>query len=256
MNRNKKSFLDLTVREMLQLAWKKKVVLLITILILLFILLSLFSSTFREHFLFDRYGKFQWIGVSAIFAGVGLYFSSILKKEEIRANVLTKNDLDLLKDFRENISSFSALVWKYNNILNDILRFTDQKKFFEENFQAKDSKSEKKEYKKYIETKSNELNDLYFQLMELYPKIYFDLTISFADEAKLVNDSLDKEKKLLDKALKMFETKHNSNDVKMIYNEIVHENNNLIFFARNYVVLVMENKVSSFDSKILDDNKK
>jgi hypothetical protein len=254
--KKKKKVLDLTVREALLLVWQKKVVLLITILILLFISLSLFSSTFREHFLFDRYDKFQWIGVSAIFAGVGLYFSSILKKEEIRANVLTKNDLDLLKDFRENISNFSALVWKYNNVLNEVLQFSRQNNFFEINFNAEFDKKEKKQNRKYYNLKGNELNDMYFQIMELYTKIYFDLTISFDDSAVNVNESLTEIKQLLDNTIKMNEKTQKFDDIQFQYLEIIRANNNLIVAARSYIVLVMENKVSSFNSKIIDNNKK
>ncbi len=252
----KKNFLDLTVREVLLLVWKKKVVLLITILILLFISLSLFSSTFREHFLFDRYDKFQWIGVSAIFAGVGLYFSSILKKEEIRANVLTKNDLDLLKDFRENISNFSALVWKYNNVLNEVLQFSRQNKILEINFNAEFDENEKKQNTEYYNSKGNELNDMYFKIMELYTKIYFDLTISFDDSAVNVNESLTEIKKLLNNTIKMNATTQKLEDIQHQYLKIIRANDNLIVAARSYIVLVMENKVSSFNSKITDNNEK
>lgn len=251
---NREKILDLTIKQVLKLTWKHKVGLMITLLSVIFILLGIFNDAFRERFLFDRYGKFQWIGVSAIFAGVGLLFNSILKKEEIRANILTKNDLELLKDFREKASEFSALIWKYNNVLNDVLNYSKQNRDFEINFNAELDEQEKTQHREYYSLKGKELNDMYFRIMELYTNIYFDLTISFDVAAENVNESLKEIKKLLDNTIEMNDKVQSLNDINMQYKKVIHANDKFTTYAQSYIVLVMENKVSSFDSKIIEDN--
>lgn len=77
------------------------------------------NNEFRSTFLFDRYGKFQWIGVSAIFAGVGLFLSANSKKQEIRANIFAKNELEILQSFRKDCSEFSTLLWEYKTLFKN-----------------------------------------------------------------------------------------------------------------------------------------
>lgn len=81
--------------------------------------LGINSSEFRRTFLFDRYGEFQWIGVSAIFAGVGLFLSANSKNQEIKANIFAKNELEILQSFRKDCSEFSTLLWEYETLFRE-----------------------------------------------------------------------------------------------------------------------------------------
>lgn len=250
MYNNKKNVLELTIKELLVLMWKNKLGILTTILILIFVSLSIYSSAFREHFLFDKYGKFQWIGVSAIAAGIGIYLNAILKKKEVIANTLTKNDLEILSDFRVNVSRISALMWKYNNVLHDLLKYLKSNKDLEDSGLLPDENESQKE-KEYYDSKVKELNDMYFQITELSSKIFFNLVVSFDKTAENVDNSLREITDLLDEAIKMLESGAPYYDINQRYKEIIKANNLLMINARSYIVLVMENKVSSFDSKIL-----
>lgn len=250
MYKNIKSALKLIVKELLVLMWKHKVGIFATILILIFVSLSLYSSTFREHFLFDKYGKFQWIGVSAIAAGTGIYLNAILKREEVRANILTKNDLEILNDFQGNVSHIYTLIWKYNNLLNGMLQNLKSNKDLEDIGVCGDE-NRSSTGREYNVSKVKELNDTYLQIVELKSKIYFNLIISFDPSAENVDNSLRKIIKLLDEAINMVETQETYEHIDQKYKEIFIANETLIFSARSYIVLVMENKVSSFDSEIL-----
>lgn len=117
MGNEKKKFLNLPVREVL-IAMKEwfienKLPAFVYLLIGMSIVLGIFSKSFRDHFLFDRYGKFQWVGVSAIFAGLGLYWNANLKRQEIRANIISKNELDTLTSFNKNSSELIAISKTY-----------------------------------------------------------------------------------------------------------------------------------------------
>mgnify|MGYP004468288151 CR=1 FL=1 len=252
MYKNIKSALKLIVKELLVLMWKNKLGILTTILILIFVSLSIYSSAFREHFLFDKYGKFQWIGVSAIAAGTGIYLNAMLKREEVRANILTRNDLEILNDFRDNVSRISALIWKYNNVLHDLLQNLKSNNVLKKMGSFPDKNNSQKE-QEYYDSIAKELNDTYLQIMELESKIYLNLSISFNQSAENVDNSLRKIIKLLDEAINMVETKDSYEHINQKYKAIIEENKTLILCARSYIVLVMENKVSSFDSKILKD---
>lgn len=92
---------------------KHRWILFMLILIVATSILGFTNSEFRNAFLFDRYGKFQWIGVSAIFAGLGLYWNANLKRQEIRANIILKNELDTLTSFNKNSSELIAISKTY-----------------------------------------------------------------------------------------------------------------------------------------------
>lgn len=79
------------------------------------------NNDFRDAFLFDKNGKFEWIGVSAIFAGVGLYLNAELKRKELKANIISRNELEILENFRQDCSKLNATVRIYSNRLDEIL---------------------------------------------------------------------------------------------------------------------------------------
>lgn len=253
MKENEKNFWNRTVKEVLVVAWKSRIKIFILILFLFSVYLGIFSNTFREYFLFDRYGKFQWIGVSAIFAGFGLYINSILKKEEIRANILSKNDLELLKDFRENVAGFSSLTLKYSSILNEIYMYSIENHVSEIYFKSISNGTEKTADQKYLNKKINEMNKIYFDIKNLQIKVYLGLTISFSDVAENVDHSLKEVDSLLEGAVEMLNIPSAPSDIQKKYREIVRANDVLIFLARSYIVIVMDSKVSSFNSKIIQD---
>lgn len=173
MGNEKKKFLNLTIREVLiaMKDWliKNKVPAFVYFLIGMMIVLGIFSESFREHFLFDQNDKFQWIGVSAIVGGLGIYLNANSKKKEIRANILSKNELEVLANFRQDCSDLSTLIWKYNNEMDKIIDLFKTLDFSVENNMAIDRALK-------IKKQSDVLNDIYFDIKQKNNLVYLDIT--------------------------------------------------------------------------------
>ncbi len=58
---------------------------------------------------YEDNGHFPWVGVSAFLAGIGLILNAMQNRRKFKADLISKSRLELMKEGRKKISSFSAL---------------------------------------------------------------------------------------------------------------------------------------------------
>lgn len=241
MGNDKKKFLNLTIREALiaMKDWliKNKVPAFVYFLIGMMIVLGIFSGSFREHFLFDKYGKFQWIGVSAIVGGLGLYLNASLKKKELRANLISKNELEILENFRHDCSNLNSSMWDYNNKMDELVEFYKKNNtIFDENGDPFGD----------ITSKVTELNNLYANSIKPHVNL-IRLDTSIHDNSEnlaFFKKDLNKLINTLDKVQNNLTPEHYENtNFKDDYQLIVSANNDFLDSAQEYVSVVFNEQV-------------
>ncbi|KAA8439140.1 hypothetical protein FKV75_02385 [Weissella paramesenteroides] len=206
----------------------------IIVAVLIFIL-GIFSQQFRDAFLFDKNGKFEWIGVSAIFAGMGLLVNSKNKKREISANLLSKNKLETLNSFKKDVSEFSALIWQYNNILEPLVERVGLDNFLKDHMNAIDDDDESKTLLEEIREKTNQLNEIYFKLKEKATKIELDISEENDNFSSNVIKQIQKLLIEIERFLQMLNESNNSTtDILKEYKIIIEKNNLLVTYSIEY----------------------
>ena len=183
------------------------------------------NSDFRSAFLFDRYGKFQWIGVSAIFAGVGLYLNANLKRQEIKANIIAKNELEVLESFRHDCSQLSTYAYQMGQIMDDIIY---------------DFQNEKRE--RFYSEKVRELNIIYYKLIQSNNLVKLDSAIN-QNNPVLLNffEDLKRLMDIVEIALTNLEEKNYNEGQKNVYlKRITNANDDFSNSASEYVKIVFE----------------
>lgn len=204
---------------------KHRWILFMLILVVATSILGFINSEFRNAFLFDRYGKFQWIGVSAIFAGVGLYLNANLKRQEIKANIIAKNELEVLGSFRHDCSQLSTYAYQMGHIMDDIIY---------------DFQNENRE--RFYSEKVRELNIIYYKLIQSNNLVKLDSAIN-QNNPVLLNffEDLKRLMDIVERALTNLEEKNYNKGQKNVYlKRITNANDAFSNSASEYVKIVFE----------------
>lgn len=197
------------------------------------------NSDFRSAFLFDRYGQFQWVSVTASFGGIGLFINANAKKQEIRANILSKNELDVLANFRVDCAELSVLIWKYNNKMDGIIDLFKMPTFF------LSVKSIDQRASNIIRESAN-LNTIYHDIKQKYNLVRLDsashtnLNFFRKDLEKLMSE-------LEDALDDLQEDNYKNGQSNEHYDLIVAANNQFIKSSSEYISVIAEeqkNKIS------------
>lgn len=209
------------------------------------------NSDFRSAFLFDRYGEFQWVSVTASFGGIGLFINANAKMQEIRANILSKNKLEMLNSFTEDVSEFSALIWQYNNILEPLVQSIGLDNFLGNHMNAVDEdNTDKSQILNKIREETDKLNNIHFKLKQKSIKIELVITEKNNQFASNVNNQISKLLNEIEKFLAMLN--ESSNDTITIlkqYKIIIEENDLLVAYSVSYYYMAINEETKKLQMK-------
>lgn len=260
MEDNKKvAFLEMPVKDVLKFLknWLRKNLLNVLkrnswnivgfLLIFSIFMLGTFSQQFRNTFLFDKNGSFEWIGVSAIIGVIGLFINSKNKRREIYANLLSKNKLETLSNFKKDLSRFSALIWKYNNILRPLVDAVGLDNFLKNHMGAVDDDEDREQLLDMVRKDTDKLNEIYFELKQTSIEMELDISEKNDEQAHNVIEQITSLLHEIDIFLGMLQNPSNSsNTILKQYYKIVEANKALVVFSVEYSRSISEKEIKRY----------
>lgn len=179
---------------------------LVLLVMVAFVSANLFSASWRNFLFVTDKGKFQWVGVSAAGAGLGLVINAIDNRKKIKADLVSKSRITWISSMRDLCAEYAACAREYKTSFQSV-RLKELQMFSDEG-------SDQEIYLDYAKTKDNHL-----QIEKRFKTIAYKMQLNISeaeDNAEMYTRFND-----IKENIEIFRTR--LNDVENLYEYIVED---------------------------------